>query len=139
MGFFNRYAAKEIEITSQSALLLSALSMIYINNKDNDKDIDYLAQLDKGNKKDDDFKKAAKCFKKNTVEECIDLVARTLNEAGKKTVLVNLVDIAMSDGTFKGRKKELVDRYGEVFDLDDFDMENVIKVISIKNKKIDIL
>ncbi len=133
MGLFDTLSRKEIEITPQGALLLSAITMIAIDGEIDDDEVAILTRMDKGNNPDD-YDNALKFWKKNSYTDCVKKVAETVNKEEQKTVMANLIDIAMADGSFDGAEERLAEEYIEAFDMDISFVQQVVEIVSIKNR-----
>jgi len=69
------------------------------------------------------------------VEECIPLVAGSMNGEQRLVAIANLIDIAMADGVLVGVEQELLEAYVEAFEVGEAEIEQIVNVISIKNNK----
>lgn len=68
------------------------------------------------------------------IAECVEIVARTIGDGEKKTVITNLIDIAMADAVLEGAEKNLLEQYVVALNIDTSYIEKVVDVISVKNK-----
>ena len=134
MGLFDKLKGREITLSKQGAFLLSALTMIAIDGDIDDDEVAILRRMDRGNKDSKDWDEALKIWKSKNVSESIDIVAKTIGENEKNTVITNLIDIAMADGILEGDEKVLLERYVEILNIDISYVEKVVDIISIKNK-----
>ena len=135
MGLFDKLGGgKDIELSSQGALLLSALTMIGIDGDVDDNEIAIIQRMDRGNPIDTDFNNALKIWKTKSIIDCINIVADILDKQEQITAMANLIDIAMADGIFDGNEKILLERYIDRFDIDLSIVESIVDVVSIKNK-----
>ena len=69
------------------------------------------------------------------VDECITLVAATLDARQQRVAIANMVDIAMADGHLEESENVLLSAYTAAFDVSDKDVERIVDVITIKNDK----
>lgn len=135
MGLFDKLGgAKDIKLSSQGALLLSALTMIGIDGDINDDEVAIIQRMDRGNKTSQDWSDALKKWKKKSINDCVDIVANTLDKQEQITAMANLIDIAMADGVLDGDEKILLEEYIEKFDVEPSIVETIVDVVSIKNK-----
>ncbi len=135
MGLFDKLGGGgEIKLSSQGALLLSALTMIGIDGDIDDDEVAIIQRMDRGNRTSDDWDSAIKAWRKKSISECVDIVTNTLDKQQQITVMANLVDIAMADGILDGDEKILLEQYIEKFDVDTAVVESIVEVVSIKNK-----
>lgn len=58
-----------------------------------------------------------------SLEECVQLVSKSLDEKQKVAVIANLLDIAMADGVLAGAEKKLMMLYLNSFQIS----EDIIK------------
>ena len=133
MGLFDSLSRKEIEITPQGALLLSAITMVAIDGDIDDDEVAIITRMNKGDNPYD-FDNALKFWKKNSYTDCVKKVAEVVNREEQKTVMANLIDIAMADGSFDGDEEKLAEEYIVAFDMDIEFVRQVVDMISIKNK-----
>lgn len=135
MGLFDSLGgSKDIKLTPQAALILSAMTMIGIDGDIDDDEVSILQRLDRGNRRND-WDVAHKAWKKNKTEDIVPLVVGALDESQQLTTIANLIDIAMADGELDGDEKVLLEAFVEAFSISGSDVENIVKVISIKNNK----
>jgi len=135
MGLFDKLVgSKDISLTPQAGLLLSAITMVAIDGDVDDDELAIIRRLD-GSGKTDAWDSALKTWKMKPVEECIPLVASSMNSEQRLTTVANLIDIAMADGVLVGAEKQLLENYVNAFKVSPEEIEKIVNVISIKNNK----
>ena len=135
MGLFGKLSgSQEITLTPQSGLLVAALTMVGIDGDIDDDEVAIIRRLD-GRKSTPDWEVALKAWKMKSAEECVELVANTLNEKQQLITIANLVDIAMADGMLAGEEEILLEAYVDAFDIPISEIEKIVNIISIKNDK----
>ena len=135
MGLFDSLGgSKVINLTPQAALILSAMTMIGIDGDIDDDEVAILQRLDRGNR-GNDWEIAHKAWKKTKAMDIVPLVADALDAEQQLTTIANLIDIAMADGELDGDEKNLLEAFVDSFSLSGADVENIVKVVSIKNNK----
>lgn len=136
MGLFDLLKGdKEISLTPQAGLLLAAISMVAIDGDIDDDEVAIIRRLDGGNRNTDDFNLALKTWKMKSVEECVQLVADAMNGEQQLVTMANLIDIAMADGVLAGSEQKLLEHYIKTFDVNPEQIEQIVKIIAIKNNK----
>ena len=137
MGLFDKLGgSKEVELSTQAGLLLSAMTMIGADGEIDDDEVAILQRMDRGNSTADDWNHAHKIWKKKSYVDCIALVAGVLDVEQQKVVLANLIDIAMADGSFDSDEEKLLEAYIEAFSVDMSFIESVVNVVAVKNQKL---
>jgi len=131
MGLFDRLAGKPAELTSKSALVLSAITIIAADGVIEESEINDLAKIVRGDKKSIDV--AMQVLKANQFPGVIDLVAQKLDEKQKIATLAILCDLAMADGVLAGEEKTVLQMYMDKFKISEETMKPIIEAIAIKN------
>lgn len=135
MGLFDKLSGGgDTKLSAQSALLLSAMTMIGIDGDIDDDEVAIIQRMDRGNRTSNDWNNALKVWKKKSISECVDIVVNTLDKEQQITAMANLIDIAMADGVLDGDEKILLEQYIEKFDVDLSVVESIVEVVSMKNK-----
>ncbi len=136
MGLFG--LGKKAEINSpRSALMLACYTMLFA---DNDFEEDKLLMLEKINtsgkplSKSPDYKNAVKFFKDHSFTECAEAIAEELNEAGRETVFVNLVDFALADGDINDDEKTILTLYSSHFDINGDTFDKILEIMFMKHR-----
>lgn len=134
MGLFDKLGGGgEIKLSQQGAFLLSAMTMIGIDGDIDDDEVAIIQRMDRGNRSKD-WDSAYKAWRKKSISECVEIVAKTIGDSGKNTVITNLIDIAMADAVLEGDERKLLEQYVEALNVDISYVEKAVDVISIKNK-----
>jgi tellurite resistance protein len=137
MGLFDKLGGtKEIVLSKQSALLLSAMTMIGIDGDIDDDEVAIIQRMNRENPSGDDWENALKTWRKKSISESIEIVANILEKEDQITAVANLVDIAMADGILDGDEKILLEAYIEKFDVSSSVVESIVDVVFMKNKKL---
>lgn len=123
-----------IMLTPKAALLLSTITMAAIDGQLNRNEIAIINRLD-GASLSNEWDLAIAVWDAKQVDECITLVANTLNVKQQRVAMANMVDIAMADGFLDEDENMLLRAYAAEFNVDDSDIERIVDVISIKNDK----
>jgi tellurite resistance protein len=135
MGLFDKLGGnKEISLTPQAGMLLSAITMAAIDGDADDDELAVIRRLD-GSGRTDAWDSAVKAWKMKSLEECIALAAGSMNSEQRIVAIANLIDIAMADGTLAGAEQRLLEAYVEAFEVGEEIIEQIVDVISIKNNK----
>jgi uncharacterized tellurite resistance protein B-like protein len=121
-------------LTPKSALLLSAITISAIDGNLDRNEMAIINRLD-GFSLSDEWDLAIACWDVKRVDECISLIAETLNERQQRVAMANMIDIAMADGFLDEAENILLRAYADAFDVSDADIEKIVDVITIKNNK----
>jgi len=131
MGIFDKLTGKPAMLTSKSALVVSAITIIAADGAIDEAELNDLAKIVRGDKKSIDT--AMQVMKENPFPGVIDLVAKALDEKQKLATLAILCDIAMSDGVLAGEEKKILQMYMDKFGVSEAKLVPIIDAISIKN------
>ncbi len=131
MGLFDKLMGKDVKLTPKSAFLLSVLSVIAVDGHVDEEELLFLRRLAKGDA--DALDRAVKVFRNTPPKECVPLVAAVLDDKQKRTVMANLVDLAMADGFLAGAEKDLLALYLEQFKMSEAEIKDVVEVVALKN------
>ena len=135
MGLFDRLSGNKQEpLSPQSGLLLSAITMVAADGDVDDDEMAIIRRLD-GSSTTDAWEAAVKAWKMNSVQDCISLSAKAMNQEQRTVVIANLIDIAMADGMLHGKEKDLLEAYVQAFAIDESTVGKIVDVISVKNNK----
>ncbi|MFT5610881.1 MAG: putative tellurite resistance protein B-like protein [Arenicella sp.] len=121
-------------LTPKSALLLSAITMAAIDGELDKNEMAIINRLD-GFSLSDEWDLAIAVWEIKPLDECIVLVAETLDEKQQRVAMANMVDIAMADGSLDEAENMLLRAYADAFGVADSDIERIVDVITIKNDK----
>jgi len=131
MGIFDKLTGKPATLTSKSALVVSAITVIAADGAIDEAELNDLAKIVRGDKKSIDT--AMQVMKENPFPGVIDLVAKALDEKQKLATLAILCDIAMSDGILAGEEKKILQMYMDKFGVPEAKLAPIVDAISIKN------
>ena len=131
MGIFDKLTGKPATLTSKSALVVSAITVIAADGAIDEAELNDLAKIVRGDRKSIDT--AMQVMKENPFPGVIDLVAKALDEKQKLATLAILCDIAMSDGVLAGEEKKILQMYMDKFGVSEAKLAPIIDAISIKN------
>jgi uncharacterized tellurite resistance protein B-like protein len=135
MGLFDKLVGnRDISLTPQAGLLLSAMVMIAIDGDVDDDELSIIRRLDRSDKTDA-WDSALKAWKAKSRSECIQLSAGSMNSEQRLTTIANLIDIAMADGVLVGAEQQLLEDFVKAFEISREKIEQIVNVISIKNNK----
>ena len=121
-------------MTPKSALLLSAITMAAIDGDLDTNEIAIINRLD-GFSISGEWDLAIAVWESKQIDECITLIAQSLNEKQQRVAMANMIDIAMADGSFDEDENTLLRAYAGAFNVPDADIEKIVDVITIKNDK----
>ena len=121
-------------LTPRAALLLAAITVSAV---DGDLDVNEMAIINRldGFNTSVDWDFAIGVWNDTPMEDCIGLVAQSLNERQQRICLANLVDIAMADGILHETENVLLRAYTSAFSVADSEVEKIVDVITLKNDK----
>ncbi|MDD1697208.1 MAG: tellurite resistance TerB family protein [Methanoregula sp.] len=131
MGIFDKLTGKPATLTSKSALVVSAITVIAADGAIDEAELNDLAKIVRGDRKSIDT--AMQVMKENPFPGVIDLVAKALDEKQKLATLAILCDIAMSDGVLAGEEKKILQMYMDKFGISEAKLAPIIDAISVKN------
>lgn len=134
MGLFDSLKRRrEVALTPRAASLLACISMIAADGNIEESELDIIRRID-GNAQTADWDTALETWKRvRNASECVELATPHLNNDQRRFTMANLVDIAMADGSLAGAEKTLLEKYLDAFGLEDTFIEELVRIISIKN------
>lgn len=121
-------------LTPRAALLLAAITVSAVDGDLNTNEVAIINRLD-GFTTSVDWDFAIGVWNDTPMEDCIDLVAKSLSERQQRICLANLVDIAMADGVLHESENILLRAYTAAFSVSDAEIERIVDVITLKNDK----
>ncbi|MBT8114443.1 MAG: TerB family tellurite resistance protein [Arenicella sp.] len=131
----DRFSAKpEYKLTPKAALLLATITITAIDGDLDEDEIAIINRLD-GSTTSEAWDSAISVWNVMHVDECVTLIAETLDPKQQRVALANMVDIAMADGFLDEAENLLLRAYAGAFDVSDADIEKIVDVITIKNNK----
>lgn len=133
MGFFDKFSS---DVTLTPAVSVAA-SMIYMMASDGElaeEEMNYLfITLRSFGEPQELIDSASKYAKKNDLDTFLNNANQLLSEDQKRTLLANLIDLLLADGSAEEEEQELFFRFVEAFGLTEEDVQPFIDIISIKN------
>lgn len=121
-------------LTPKAALLLATITITAIDGQLNENEVAIMNRLD-GLTTSDDWDLAIAVWDELALEECIPLVASSLDVKQQRVAMANMIDIALADGFLDEAENVLLRAYSQAFDVSDEDIEKIVDVITIKNDK----
>lgn len=121
-------------LTPRAAILLAAITVSAADGELNTNEVAIINRLD-GFSTSSDWDFAIGVWNDTPMEDCVDLVAKSLNERQQRICFANLVDIAMADGSLHESESFLLGAYTSAFNVADADIEKIFDVITLKNDK----
>ena len=121
-------------LTPRAAILLAAIT---ISAVDGDLDVHEVAIINRldGFSTSVDWEFAIGVWNDTPMDDCVILVAKSLNERQQRICFANLVDIAFADGSLHESENMLLRAYAAEFHADDLEVEKIVDVITLKNDK----
>jgi uncharacterized tellurite resistance protein B-like protein len=133
MGFFDKFSSNT-ELTPAIALATSMIYMMSVDGDVSDEEMNYLAvKLYAIGDAEELISLSQKYSKKQDLEAFQKEANEKLNEDQKFTVLANLIDILLADGSAEEEEQELFFSFTEAFGVSEDDIQVYIDVLSVKN------
>jgi uncharacterized tellurite resistance protein B-like protein len=133
MGFFDKFSS-DVELTPAIALAGSMVYMMASDGELADEEMNYLIiTLQSLGDPEELIKNASKYAKKHDLETFQKEANAILNEEQKMTILANLVDLLLADGSAEEEEQELFFSFVNAFGVSEEDIQILIEVISTKN------
>lgn len=131
----NSFSGKpQYSLTPKAALLLATITITAIDGELDEDEVAIINRLD-GSTTSEAWDSAIAVWNALHVDECISVVADTLDPRQQRVALANMVDIAMADGFLDEAENLLLRAYAGAFNVDEADIEKIVDVITIKNNK----
>lgn len=121
-------------LTPRAALLLAAITVSAVDGELNTNEIAIINRLD-GFTTSVDWDFAIGVWNDTPMDDCVALVAKSLDQRQQRICLANLVDIAMADGSLHPSENMLLRAYTSIFDVPDREVAQIFDVITLKNDK----
>lgn len=121
-------------LTPRAALLLAAITVSAVDGELDANEVAIINRLD-GFTTSVDWDFAIGVWNDTAMEDCVELVAKSLNERQQRICFANLIDIAMADGSFHESENVLLRAYTTAFTVSDAEVEKIVDVITLKNDK----
>jgi len=133
MGFFDKFSSNT-ELTPAIALATSMIYMMAVDGDISDEEMNYLAvKLYTVGDAEELIKLSQKYSRKQDLEAFQKEANEKLTEDQKFTVLANLIDILLADGSAEEEEQDLFFSFVEAFNISEDDIQNYIDVLSVKN------
>ncbi|GAA6138104.1 hypothetical protein NBRC116583_18510 [Arenicella sp. 4NH20-0111] len=121
-------------LTPRAAVLLAAITVSAVDGELDSNEVAIINRLD-GFTTSADWDFAIGVWNDTPMEDCVALVAKSLNERQQRICFANLVDIAMADGSLHESENVLLRAYTSAFSVTDGEVERIVDVITLKNDK----
>jgi len=121
-------------LTPRAALLLAAITVSAVDGDLDTHEVAIINRLD-GFSTSVDWDFAIGVWNDTPMEDCVDLVAKSLTERQQRICFANLVDIAMADGALHESENVLLRAYTNAFNVADTEVQRIVDVITLKNDK----
>jgi uncharacterized tellurite resistance protein B-like protein len=133
MGLFDKFSST-VELTPTVAV---ATAMIYMMSSDGEiaeEEMHYLTMtLQSFGDPQELVNIASKYARKNDLERFLKEANGILNYDQKMTILANLIDVLLSDGSAEEEEQDLFYAFVEAFGVSDEEIQPYIDIISVKN------
>ncbi len=121
-------------LTPRAAILLAAITISAVDGELNTNEVGIINRLD-GLSTSADWDFAIGVWNDTPMDECIELIAKSLTERQQRICFANLVDIAMADGSLHESETFLLSAYTSAFSVSDQEVERIVDVITLKNDR----
>jgi uncharacterized tellurite resistance protein B-like protein len=133
VGFFDKFSSN-VKLTPAIALATSMIYMMAADGDISDEELNYLAtKLYAIGDAEELINLSAKYSKKQSLEEFQKEANQILTKEQKLTVLANLIDILLADGSAEEEEQELFFSFVNAFGISEDEIQPFIEVLSIKN------
>ena len=133
MGLFDKFSS-DTKLTPAIALATSMIYMMAVDGDISDEEMNYLAvKLYAIGDADDLIRLSHKYSKKQDLEAFQKEANEQLSEEQKYTVLANLIDLLLADGSAEDEEQSLFFSFVEAFGISEDDIQPYIDIISVKN------
>jgi len=133
MGFFDKFSSNT-ELTPAIALATSMIYMMAVDGDVSDEEMNYLAvKLYAIGDAEELISLSQKYSRKQGLEAFQKEANEKLTEDQKFTVLANLIDILLADGSAEEEEQELFFSFVEAFHISEEDIQHYIDILSVKN------
>lgn len=122
------------KVSAQGALVLAMMAMILVDGNADDDELAVLEKIINNVNADESADELDNLYDTYEYAELIELIANSLDASQRKTVVANLLDVAMADGILGENEKELLVIFIMEFQMDSSDVDNIIDVIAAKNR-----
>ena len=133
MGFFDKFSSNT-ELTPAIALATSMIYMMSVDGEVSDEEMNYLAvKLYAIGDAEELVSLSRKYSKKQDLQAFQKEANEKLTQDQKFTILANLIDILLADGSADEKEQELFFSFSEAFGISEEEIQVYIDVISVKN------
>jgi len=122
---------KNIHVPPKVALYLAALSVVSSDGTIPAAEENDLAKIIRDDS--ENFRTACTTFSSISYHDCVELVARSLNEEQQTALIAILLDLAMADGVLRGREEQIISAYVAKFGTPAYVFKDLCHYISMKN------
>ncbi|MEW6610808.1 MAG: TerB family tellurite resistance protein [Patescibacteria group bacterium] len=132
MDLFNQLKGEgETALSPKGALALAAMTVIGVDGSIDEGEIEALKRMLRGD--GEVLLEATRMYKDKSVTECVEMVGNTLDDKQQVAAIINLLDLAMTDGILTGSEEKLLTLFVACFQIPEEVMRNLIDVIAMKN------
>lgn len=133
MGFFDKFSSN-VELTPAIALATSMIYMMASDGELADEEMNYLfIKLQGIGNPEELIQNASKYSKKQDLEAFQKEANALLSHDQKLTILANLIDLLLADGSAEEEEQNLFFSFTESFDIGEDEIQPYIDIISVKN------
>jgi len=133
MGFFDKFSSST-ELTPAIALATSMIYMMSVDGDISDEEMNYLAvKLYAIGDADELIRLSQKYSKKQDLHAFQKEANEKLTEDQKFTLLANLIDILLADGSAEEEEQDLFFSFVEAFGISHEEIQPYIDILSVKN------
>ena len=133
MGLFDKFSSN-VELTPAIALASSMIYMMASDGELAEEEMNYLfVTLQSFGDPQELVNSASKYAKKNDLESFQKEANELLNNDQKMTLLANLIDLLLADGSAEEEEQELFFTFADAFGVSEEDISVYIDIISVKN------
>ena len=133
MGLFDKFSSN-VELTPAIALASSMIYMMASDGELADQEMNYLfVTLQSFGDPQELVDSASKYAKKNDLETFQKEANEILSDDQKMTLLANLIDLLLADGSAEEEEQELFFTFADAFGVSEEDIPPYIDIISVKN------
>lgn len=119
------------QLLPKAALFLAALTVVASDGVIENAEVADLDKIVRGDQTN--FSLAHKTFKSKSYEQCVDLVARSLDEKQKVALIAILLDLVMADGVLANPEEKLISVYVSKFGITADVFKDLCHYIAMKN------
>ena len=133
MGLFDKFSSN-VELNPAIALATSMIYMMASDGELADEEMNYLfVTLQTFGDPQELVNSASKYAKKSDLETFQKEANKILSDEQKMTILANLIDLLLADGSAEEEEQELFFSFADAFGVSEEDISPYIDIISVKN------